>query len=218
MERLTRERTGAIVVAAGRGERLGAPKQFLTAGSIRLVDHAVAAAAVTCDEVVVVLPANQSWDGVEVWAAVVGGETRADSVRAGLAALSMDIEIVVVHDAARPLASPELFTLVIDVVRSGADAAVPAIPVADTLKRVVADQVIETVDRAGLAAVQTPQAFRSSVLRRAHEEAPNATDDAGLVEAVGGRVVVVAGDARNIKVTTLADVAIVEALMAEAGQ
>lgn len=218
MERTVRERTGAIVVAAGRGERLGSPKQFLVVGSSRLVDHAVAAASATCDEVVVVLPANQGWDGAAVTSCVAGGKTRAESVRAGLAALSADVEIIVVHDAARPLATPELFSLVIDVVHSGADAAVPAVLITDTIKRVQSDRVVETVDRSGLVATQTPQAFRSSVLRAAHENSPEATDDAALVEAAGGRVVVVTGDARNLKVTTLADVAIVEALLGEASR
>ena len=99
-----------------------------------------------------------------------------------------------------------------------ADAAVPAVLITDTIKRVQSDRVVETVDRSGLVATQTPQAFRSSVLRAAHENSPEATDDAALVEAAGGSVVVVTGDARNLKVTTLADVAIVEALLGEASR
>jgi len=207
--------TAAIVVAAGRGERFGAPKQFLVAGGARLVDRAVETAAATCDEVVVVLPPDRAWDGPAVARAVPGGDTRAASVRAGLAAIDPHAEIVVVHDAARPLATPELFELVIDTVRAGADGAVPATPVTDTIKRVDGDRVVETVDRAGLIAVQTPQAFRASALRAAHEHGSEATDDAALVEANGGAVVVVAGDPRNLKVTTVADLPIVEALLAE---
>lgn len=214
MGRSTTARIVAIVVAAGLGERFGAPKQFLTVGDQRLVDRAVAVAGAACDEVVVVLPEGRVWDGAPVAAAVVGGRTRSDSVRAGLAAIAPDAEIAVVHDAARPLATPELFELVIDAVRAGADAAVPALPVADTLKRVDGDQVVGTVDRDGLVTVQTPQAFLVAALRAAHAGDGDATDDAALVEAAGGTVVVVGGDPRNLKVTNVADVAVVEALLA----
>ncbi len=207
--------TAAIVVAAGRGERFGAPKQFLVAGGARLVDHAVAAAGASCDEVVLVLPADRDWDGAPVAKWVAGGATRSESVRAGLAALDADPEIVVVHDAARALAAPELFELVIDTVRAGADGAVPAVAIPDTVKRVDGDRVVETVDRDGLVVVQTPQAFRADRLRAAHDTGVDATDDAALVEAAGGTVVVVAGDPRNVKVTTVADLSVVEALLAE---
>jgi 2-C-methyl-D-erythritol 4-phosphate cytidylyltransferase len=209
-------RTAAIVVAAGRGERFGAPKQFLVAGGARLVDHAVAAAGATCDEVVVVVPADREWDGVPVAKAVAGGATRSESVRAGLQAIDVAAEIVVVHDAARALATPELFELVIDTVRAGADCAVPAVPITDTVKRVEGEHVVETVERDGLVAVQTPQAFRADRLRAAHETGADATDDAALVEAGGGVVVVVAGDPRNVKVTTVADLGLVEALLTAA--
>ena len=214
MGRSTRARTVAIIVAAGQGERFGAPKQFLAVGEQRLVDRAVAVAGAACDEVVLVLPEGRVWDGAPVAAIVAGGRTRSESVRAGLAAVASDAEIAVVHDAARPLATPELFELVIDAVRAGADAAVPALPVADTLKRVAGDRVVGTVDRDGLVAVQTPQAFRVAALRAAHAGDSDATDDAALVEAVGGTVVVVGGDPRNLKVTNVADVAVVEALLA----
>ena len=166
-----------------------------------------------CDEVVVVLPAGEAWDGAAVAAAVPGGESRSQSVRAGLAAIDDGAEIVVVHDAARPLASAGLFELVIDTVRAGADGAVPAVEVADTLKRVTGDRVTETVARDRLVAVQTPQAFRAAALRAAHKSDEDATDDAALVEAGGGTVVVVPGDPRNIKVTTLADLAVVNLLL-----
>jgi 2-C-methyl-D-erythritol 4-phosphate cytidylyltransferase len=206
-------RTAAIVVAAGRGERFGAPKQFLVAGAARLVDYAVAAAGASCDEVVVVLPPDREWDGAPVSASVVGGASRSDSVRAGLAAVDPGAEIIVVHDAARALATSELFELVIDTVRSGADGAVPALPIVDTIKRVDGARVIDTIDRDGLVAVQTPQAFSAERLRAAHADRGDATDDAGLIEAAGGTVVVVAGDPRNVKVTTVADLTIVEALL-----
>jgi 2-C-methyl-D-erythritol 4-phosphate cytidylyltransferase len=206
-------RTSAVVVAGGRGDRFGAPKQFSTAGGARLVDHAVAAAAVVCNEVIVVLPADATWDGCAVQAVVAGGATRSESVRAGLAAVATDADIVVVHDAARPLATPELFELVVDAVRAGADAAVPALEVADTLKRVDGERVVETVSRDHLVAVQTPQAFRASVLRDAHARGDEATDDAALVESAGGKVVVVAGDPRNLKVTTVADLVLASTLL-----
>ncbi len=206
-------RTSAIVVAGGRGERFGAAKQFLTAGGARLVDHAVASAAAVCDEVIVVLPEGVEWDGDPVAVTVTGGESRSASVRAGLAAVSADAEIVVVHDGARPLASPGLFELVIDTVRAGADAAVPVLEVFDTIKRVDGVEVVETIPRDGLVIVQTPQAFAAAALRAAHQGAADATDDAALVERAGGSVVVVAGDPRNVKVTTVADLALASTLL-----
>ncbi|MEX0665095.1 MAG: 2-C-methyl-D-erythritol 4-phosphate cytidylyltransferase [Acidimicrobiia bacterium] len=206
-------RTSAVVVAGGRGDRFGATKQFSDVGGARLVDHAVAAAAAVCDEVVVVLPSGVAWDGTPVQAVVAGGATRSESVRAGLAAVADDAEVVVVHDAARPLATAELFALVVDAVRAGADGAVPALEVSDTLKRVDGGRVIDTVARDQLVAVQTPQAFRASVLRDAHAQGGEATDDAALVEAMGATVVVVPGDPRNLKVTTVADLVLATTLL-----
>jgi 2-C-methyl-D-erythritol 4-phosphate cytidylyltransferase len=118
-----------------------------------------------------------------------------------------------VHDAARPLADAPPFVAVIAAVAEGADGAVPGIPVADTLKRVDDVRVTATVDRMGLVAVQTPQAFRAEVLRAAHVGRAEATDDAALVEAIGGSVVVVPGDPRNVKVTGPADLMIAAALL-----
>ncbi|HEX6312068.1 MAG TPA: 2-C-methyl-D-erythritol 4-phosphate cytidylyltransferase [Acidimicrobiia bacterium] len=205
-----------IVVAGGQGSRFGAPKQFRPLGATghSLVDHSVATAGAVCDHVVVVLPEACHWQGPPVAAAVTGGERRSDSVRAGLAAVDAGADVVVVvHDAARPLASPALFRAVIDAVHAGADGAVPALALADTVKRVEDDRVIETVPREGLAMIQTPQAFRAGVLRRAHEGVADATDDAALVEAAGGVVVVVPGEPTNLKVTTAGDLEIVEALL-----
>jgi len=205
---------GAVVVAAGRGDRFGAAKQFLVLDGLRLVDHAVAAAAGAADEVVVVLPEGFMWDGLPVYATAVGGLTRSDSVRAGLAELSSDVEIVVVHDAARPLATAATFATVIEAVLRGADGAVPAVPVADTIKRVDGARVTETVDRDALVAVQTPQAFRASSLRTALARVGDATDDAALVEAAGGCVVTVPGDVENFKVTTPFDLELAAAIRA----
>jgi 2-C-methyl-D-erythritol 4-phosphate cytidylyltransferase len=205
----------AIVVAAGRGERFGSAKQFLRLGGTTLVERAVERAATVCQPVVVVLPPGTDWPGTRGVIAVPGGDSRSASVRAGLAATPERCEIVVVHDAARPLAGPDTFRAVVEAVRAGADAAVPALPVADTLKRVDGSRVVETVARDALVSVQTPQAFRADALRRAHAAGGVATDDAALVEEAGGCVVVVPGDARNLKITQPVDLAIAEALLAE---
>jgi 2-C-methyl-D-erythritol 4-phosphate cytidylyltransferase len=200
-----------IVVAAGRGDRFGEAKQFCELGGTRVIDHALAPLAPFCDGVVVVVPPGFNWQGTGT--SVDGGATRSDSVRAGLRAVPEDADIVVVHDAARPLATPALFNAVIAAVQSGADAAVPGIPVSDTLKRVDGERVLETVDRAQLVAVQTPQAFRAFVLRAAHAQGAHTTDDAALVEAARGQVVVVPGDPRNLKITTPDDLLVATALL-----
>ncbi len=164
------------------------------------------------------LPAGTIWDGSPRVTAVIGGATRSDSVRAGIAAVDPGTEIVVVHDAARPLASVSSFESVIAAVRGGADGAVPGVRVADTVKRVEDGRVVETLDRESLVVVQTPQAFAADALRRAHASDADATDDAALVEAAGGTVVVVAGDPQNLKVTTERDLAIVAALRSESAE
>ncbi len=190
----------AIVVAAGSGSRFGAVKQLRPLGDRRVIDHAIAGARRSCDGVVVAIPAGAEWDlaGVTV---VTGGATRSASVRRALAAVPADAEIVVVHDAARPLATESLFAAVLDAVREGADGAVPGLPVADTVKRTADGIVIATVPREDLVTVQTPQAFRAAVLRAAHEREPEGTDDAAVVESAGGRVAVVPGERTNLKIT-----------------
>ena len=205
--------TWGVVVAGGTGTRFGTAKQFESIAGTRLVDRAVETTAAACDEVVVVLPDAFRWDGPPVAAAVVGGATRSASVRAGLAAVAPSATIVVVHDAARPLASPALFDAVIGAVRRGADAAVPAVPVPDTVKRVDGDEVVETVARDELVVVQTPQAFRADALRAAHTGGADATDDAALIEATDGRVVIVPGERANLKVTTPADLVMAAAIL-----
>jgi 2-C-methyl-D-erythritol 4-phosphate cytidylyltransferase len=205
--------TWGVVVAGGTGTRFGTAKQFESIAGTRLVDRAVETTAAACDEVVVVLPDAFTWDGPPVAAAVVGGATRSASVRAGLAAVAPSATIVVVHDAARPLASPALFDAVIGAVRRGADAAVPAVPVPDTVKRVDGDEVVETVARDELVVVQTPQAFRADALRAAHTAGADATDDAALIEATDGRVVIVPGERANLKVTTPADLVMAAAIL-----
>lgn len=205
--------TCGIVVAAGTAERFGAPKQFLPLRGALVAHHAVAAAGGVCDAVVVVLPEGHAWGGPPVLASVTGGATRSDSVRAGLGVVPEATDVVVVHDAARPLAPPGLFREVIEAVGGGAAAAVPAVPVHDTVKRVEGDEIRETIDRRGLVTVQTPQAFRADVLREAHRTDREATDDAGLVEALGHTVRVVPGDPRNLKLTTTLDMELAMGLL-----
>ncbi|MDE3026632.1 MAG: 2-C-methyl-D-erythritol 4-phosphate cytidylyltransferase, partial [Acidobacteriota bacterium] len=145
---------------------------------------------------------------------VPGGETRTDSVRAGLAEVPAGALVVLVHDAARPLLPPDVLGRVLAPLSDGWDGAVPGLRVADTLKRVASDgAVVETVARDSLWAVQTPQAFPADVLRRAYASGAVATDCAALVEAVGGRVKVVEGDPLLLKVTTAEDLRRVEALL-----
>jgi 2-C-methyl-D-erythritol 4-phosphate cytidylyltransferase len=200
-----------ILVAAGRGDRFGQPKQFCDLAGVRVVDRACRLLAPACDDLVVVLPVGAAWEGPGI--GVAGAETRSGSVRAGLRVVPDDADVIVVHDAARPLASRALLDAVLGAVRAGADAAVPAVPVPDTLKRVDGVRVLATVDRAGLVAAQTPQAFRAAALRGAHAASADASDDAALVEATGGTVVVVPGDPRNIKITEPADLAVAAALL-----
>jgi 2-C-methyl-D-erythritol 4-phosphate cytidylyltransferase len=197
-----------VVVAAGSGARYGAPKQYERLGAQRVLDWSLAAARSACAGVVLVVAperAGAAEPGAD--AVVAGGATRSASVRAGLAAVPEDAEVVVVHDAARPAATPALFAAVVAAVRAGADGALPGVPVVDTIKRVAGDVVMATLDRAELVAVQTPQAFLASTLRRAHAAGGEATDDGALVEAAGGRVVVVPGEPDNVKITTPADLA-----------
>jgi 2-C-methyl-D-erythritol 4-phosphate cytidylyltransferase len=195
-----------IVVAAGGGRRFGAAKQFEPLGDATVVDRSVRTATAVSDAVVVAVPVGTAWTapGVTI---VTGGATRAASVRAALAVVPDSTDVVVVHDAARPLASVDAFRSVIAAVRAGADGAVPGVAIADTVKRVHAGAVVETVDRASLVVAQTPQAFRADVLREAHAHGGDATDDAALVEAAGGLVVVVPGESTNFKITEPGDLA-----------
>jgi 2-C-methyl-D-erythritol 4-phosphate cytidylyltransferase len=203
----------AVVVAAGSGARFGGAKQYETLGGRRVLDWSLDAARQACEGVVLVVPADRlgAQDGATI--VVSGGASRSESVRAGLAAVPPESDVVVVHDAARPLAGPDLFRAAIEAVRAGADGAVCAVAVTDTVKRVAGDVVVETLDRRELVSVQTPQAFRAATLRRAHAAGASATDDAALVEAIGGRVVVVPGHPRNLKLTTPGDLALAQHLL-----
>jgi 2-C-methyl-D-erythritol 4-phosphate cytidylyltransferase len=203
------------VVAAGSGTRFGARKQYELLGDRRVLDWALDGARSVATGVVAVVPeteAARAEAGVD--AVVAGGATRSASVRAGLQAVPDDVDVIVVHDAARPLAPVSLFEAVVASVAAGADGAVPAIAVTDTVKRVDGDTVVATLDRSSLVRVQTPQAFRAAILRGAHAHGEDDTDDAALVEAVGGRVVIVPGDSVNSKLTTPHDLVLARAVVA----
>ncbi|MEZ0094637.1 2-C-methyl-D-erythritol 4-phosphate cytidylyltransferase [Streptacidiphilus sp. EB129] len=237
-----------MVPAAGRGERLGpgAPKALRELGGVPLLVHAVRALARSraVSLVVVVAPP----DGVErvralldqhgldgsdsAWVTgnagitvVAGGATRQESVRLGLAAIPVEVDVVLVHDAARPLVPVDVVDAVARAVLDGAEAVVPAVPLADTVKQVLPaavaggpEPVVGTPDRSTLRAVQTPQGFRREALQRVHDKALSdgveATDDAGLIERYDGRVVVVPGHEEAFKVTRPLDLVLAEAVLA----
>ncbi len=226
-----------IVPAAGRGERLGpgAPKALRSLGGVPMLVHAVRAlASARAVDLVVVAAPEDGVDDVTALLAehglldsapgragalvVAGGDTRQESVARALHSLPDDVDVVLVHDAARPLVPVSLVDAVAAAVRGGADAVVPGLPVSDTIKSVdAADVVSATLDRGALRAVQTPQGFRRATLTEAHAAAdPDApaTDDAGLVERLGGKVVVVPGDEEAFKVTRPLDLVLAEAVLA----
>ncbi len=216
--------TLALIVAAGSGERLGAdrPKALVELAGRTLLDWSIAALreAEGISRIVVALPA-----GVEAPAGVQGfegGLARSDSVRRALEGAGGEEELVLVHDAARPLLRPRLAEEVIEALRGdpAADAAIAAAPVTDTIKRAAQDgAVLETLRRSELWSIQTPQVFRRGALAAAlavgASELAQATDDASLIERAGGRVIVVPSDPGNLKVTTPVDLRVAELLLAE---
>lgn len=196
-----------IVVAAGRGERFGGPKAVVVLGGTPLWERARdALSAGGCSSVVVV---------GDVPGGIPGGARRRDSVAAGLARAPHGTTHVLVHDAARPLASVSLAAAVIERLAVGDVAAViPVVAVRDTIKRVADDRVVENVDRSDLVAAQTPQGFEIGALRAAHAaDTADASDDAVLVERSGGVVAIVAGEPQNLKITYPEDLAVAEALV-----
>jgi len=220
--------TWALLVAAGSGERLGLdrPKAFaelrgrpLLAESLERLDLSP-----WVDAIVVGAPAGWEEPAIllaeelaasKVVSCVTGGATRAESVRAALRDVDEDALVVLVHDAARPLLEDTIVERILRPLGEGSDGAVPALPLPDTVKRVERGEIVETVARDGLVGAQTPQAFLAAVLRRAFDgDLGDATDCASLVERAGGRVAVVEGDPRLLKVTTAADLELVEALLA----
>ncbi|MCW2500038.1 MAG: 2-C-methyl-D-erythritol 4-phosphate cytidylyltransferase [Frankiales bacterium] len=216
---------GVVVPAAGAGIRLGpgSPKALRVLAGEPLLVHAVRRlrACPSIGPVVVAAPPAAVAEVVALLAAyavtvVPGGAERQDSVAAALAALPAEVELVLVHDAARALVPVEVVEAVVSALRDGADAVVPVLPVADTVKQVgVGGEVLGTVPREDLRLVQTPQGFRREVLEAAHRAAPGSlTDDAGLVEAAGVTVHTVLGSAEAFKVTTPFDLLVAEAVLA----
>jgi len=209
----------AVLVAAGRGERLGEdrPKAFVRLGDLPLlaeplrrldecewIDHVIVVAPPDWEEPAILLA--EEIGASKVAACVTGGVTRTDSVRAGVAEVPDDAAVILVHDAARPLVDEGVVQRLIEALGRGYDGAVPTLAVADTVKRVQGGVVSETLDRSDLVTVQTPQAFVASVLRAAFRvNLAQATDCAALVEAAGGRVTTVEGNERLLKITTAAD-------------
>ncbi|WP_405585444.1 2-C-methyl-D-erythritol 4-phosphate cytidylyltransferase [Streptomyces sp. NBC_01190] len=228
----TNLRTAAVIPAAGRGVRLGpgAPKALRTLGGVPILVHAVRAMARVraVQVIVVVAPAEGAAEVRALLDAhglpestdilvVPGGDVRQDSVRLGLAALPEDVDVVLVHDAARPLVPVETVEAVVDAVRSGAPAVVPGLPLADTVKSVDPDtgQVTGTPRRALLRAVQTPQGFDRALLAKAHATVTHdVTDDASMVEQLGVPVLVVPGHEEAFKVTRPLDLVLAEAVLA----
>jgi len=213
----------ALLVAAGVGERLGEerPKAFAGLGELPLLAEPLRRLDESgwIDAIVVVVPAGweepaillaEELSATKVVAAVTGGPTRAESVRTALAEVPDDAVVALVHDAARPLVTDAVLERVLTPLSEGWDGVVPGLPLADTIKEVDGDRVVATVPREKLVAVQTPQAFLAQKLREAYAgDLTGATDCAALVEAIGGRVKVVAGDRRLLKVTTRDDLELV---------
>lgn len=219
---------GVIIVAAGRGERLGAgpPKALRLLGGAPILVHAARAFAGLVEVICIVVPSGAE-DRIRALVAgeplgvvvpvVAGAPTRQGSVDVGLRALPAEVGVVLVHDAARPFVPADVVRSVVEAVRSGDDAVIPVLPVTDTIKQVDAEGVVvATPDRAALRAVQTPQGFRREVLVAAHRaaSADDATDDASLVERLGGRVRTVPGSAQSFKITSPADLEQAERLLA----
>ena len=219
--------TAVIVPAAGRGERLGpgAPKALRTLAGQPILLHAVTnlATARDVDLIVVAVPEDAVEEsrallaGIDLPVVIVsGGETRQDSVARALLALPPEVDVVLVHDAARPLVPAEVIDRVAAAVRGGADAVIPTLGIVDTVKEVEPEGVVVgTVDRSRLHAVQTPQGFARDVLQRAHaaSDGGDATDDAGMVERMGTTVVVVPGHEEAFKITRPLDLVLAEAIL-----
>jgi 2-C-methyl-D-erythritol 4-phosphate cytidylyltransferase len=214
----------AVLAAAGRGERLGSdrPKAFARLGGRPLLAESLERLEDSGWIDAIVIAAPPDWEepsilvaeeiaATKVSSAVTGGASRSESVRLALEEVPAEAAVVLVHDAARPLLPEEVIERVLAPLSEGWDGVVPAVPLADTVKRVEGDRVVETLSREDLVAVQTPQAFLADALRRAVSgDVSSATDCASLVESQGGRIKVVEGDPRLLKVTDAEDLALVE--------
>lgn len=209
-----------VIPAGGSGERLGAkiPKALVQLGGKTLIEHAVENMAPVANQIIVAAPPGfeeqfQQLLGSEVLV-ITGGQTRTLSVKNALPHISKENEFILVHDAARALATTELAMRVIDSLRAGERAVVPGLEVVDTIKRIDADNyVTKTMDRSKLRAIQTPQGFTRKLLKKAHTSPDDVTDDAGLVEDRGVDVKVILGEERALKITTIHDLAIAERLL-----
>ena len=202
-----------VLVAAGEGQRFGSKKQLAELGGMPVLLHSTINASSVSDGVVIVT-SGEDIEFVEsclksinqVHEVVQGGTSRSESVRCGLKKVPDDSEIVIVHDGARPLASQELFESVVEKIKNGAEAAVPVVPIADSLRSINGEQI----NRDEVLVVQTPQAFTASLLRKAYLSGEDATDDSSLVESVGGIIDFVDGDSSNLKITVSSDLLIAE--------
>jgi 2-C-methyl-D-erythritol 4-phosphate cytidylyltransferase len=219
----------AVLAAAGRGERLGSdrPKAFARLGGRPLLAESLERLEESGWIDAIVIAAPPDWEepailvaeeiaATKVSSAVTGGDSRSESVRLALDEVPEDAAVVLVHDAARPLLPEEVIERVLAPLSEGWDGVVPVVPLADTVKRVEGDRVVETLPRDDLVAAQTPQAFLADTLRRAVSgDVSSATDCASLVESQGGRVRIVDGDPRLLKVTDADDLALVESWLGD---
>jgi len=206
--------SAAIIAGAGLGHRLGAqiPKALIQIDGVTLIERAFTALSTVVDEIVITAPAGyeEQFRAIvgESATVITGGVLRSDSVNLALKSLSPSTKYVLVHDAARALATSELASRILHELQSGESAVIPALSVIDTIKEVDRDGYVRnTPDRSSLKAVQTPQGFAVEVLKRAHEESQDATDDAALVEALGIKVKTIPGEARAMKITNPEDIA-----------
>jgi len=206
-------KSAAIIAGAGMGHRLGAeiPKALIQIQGITLLERAFISLSKVVDEIVISAPAGyeEQFKAIVGQSAevVTGGVLRSDSIRVALKALSPSVESVLIHDAARALASSALAARVLDELRSGQSAVIPVLKVIDTIKEIDRDGFVRaTPDRSSLVAAQTPQGFNRQVLERAHSASDDATDDAALVEAIGVKVKTIEGEASAFKITTKEDI------------
>ncbi len=210
-------RSAAIVVSAGKGVRFGGLKQLEPIGDRRVIDITLAIARKCVDYVICVKVPGTDFGELKADVVVDGGETRSDSVRAGLAVVPHDVKWILVHDAARPLASMGLFERILGRLEDGAPAVIPVIGITDTVKEVVGNKVVATLDRSTLFRVQTPQGFQKPILQLAYDGPVDATDDSQAVEQIGVIVEAILGDENNFKITTSSDLERVRELMRDRG-
>lgn len=204
----------AVLLAAGSGRRFGRLKQFVEIGGQRAVDRVVRTSRRVVDGVVLVLPEGVRWDGPVVDALTVGGSTRSQSVRAGLALVPESAQVVLIHDAAHPLARERLLQAVVSKVVAGADGAVCVLPMTQVVERVHEGMVVEVLSKSGQVLAQSPTAFRAEILRQAHADGPETVEDVGLVVSRGARVATVMGDPLNLHITCVEEYRMARALAA----